>query len=149
MQCIDLPQDRETWNAVAKTTKNLWFPLNAPKFLTNWGTTSFSRNTLFNVVSLLRANRRWAVASWHDAINAVQIIQTASIRLWLQWICSRVKNSFSKWELQQEQQILKFNFHHHHHLALQPIVSLGLPCYSPPLVSILSFPSPSFNPHLS
>jgi hypothetical protein len=30
--------------------------------------------------------------------------------------------------------------HHHHHLALQPYVSLGLLCYSPPLVSILSFP---------
>jgi hypothetical protein len=39
--------------------------------------------------------------------------------------------------------------HHHHHLALQPYVSLGLFRYSPPLVSILSFPSPSFNPHLS
>jgi hypothetical protein len=33
--------------------------------------------------------------------------------------------------------------HHHHHLALQPYVSLGLLCYSPPLLSILSFPSPS------
>jgi hypothetical protein len=33
--------------------------------------------------------------------------------------------------------------HHHHHLVLQPYVSLGLLCYSPPLVSILSFPSPS------
>ena len=38
---------------------------------------------------------------------------------------------------------------HHHHLALQPFVSLGLLRYSPPLVCILSFPSPSFNPHLS
>ena len=37
----------------------------------------------------------------------------------------------------------------HHHLALQPYVSLGLLCYSPPLVSLLSFPSSSFNPHLS
>jgi hypothetical protein len=38
----------------------------------------------------------------------------------------------------------------HHHLALQPYVSLGLLCYSPPQVSILSFPpSPSFNPRLS
>jgi hypothetical protein len=36
-----------------------------------------------------------------------------------------------------------------YYLALQPFVSLGLLCYSPPLVSILSFPSPSFNPHLS
>jgi hypothetical protein len=36
----------------------------------------------------------------------------------------------------------------HHHLALQPYVSLGLLCYSPPLISILSFPSPSFNSHL-
>jgi hypothetical protein len=43
-----------------------------------------------------------------------------------------------------------YHYHdHHHHLALQPYVSLGLLCYSPPLVSILSFPSPSFNPHLS
>jgi hypothetical protein len=31
-------------------------------------------------------------------------------------------------------------------LALQPYVSLGLLCYSSPPVSILSFPSPSFNP---
>ena len=37
--------------------------------------------------------------------------------------------------------------HHHHHLALQPYVSLALLCYSPPLVPILSFPSPSpFSP---
>jgi hypothetical protein len=40
-------------------------------------------------------------------------------------------------------------YHHHHLLALQPYVSLVLLCYSPPLVSILSSPSPSFNPHLS
>jgi hypothetical protein len=32
--------------------------------------------------------------------------------------------------------------YYHHHLALQPYVSLGLLCYSPPLVSIVSFPSP-------
>jgi hypothetical protein len=32
--------------------------------------------------------------------------------------------------------------HHHHHLVLQPYVSLGLLCYSPPLVPILSFSSP-------
>ena len=38
---------------------------------------------------------------------------------------------------------------HHHHLALQPYVSLGLLCYLPPLVLILSFSSPSFSPHLS
>ena len=42
-----------------------------------------------------------------------------------------------------------YNNHHHHHLALQPYLSLGLLCYSPPLVSIVSFPSPFFNPHLS
>ena len=41
--------------------------------------------------------------------------------------------------------ISHFAPYHHHHLALQPFVSLGLLCYSPPLVSILSFPSPSFN----
>jgi hypothetical protein len=35
------------------------------------------------------------------------------------------------------------------HLALQLYASLGLLFYSPPLVSLLSFPSPSFNPHLS
>ena len=33
---------------------------------------------------------------------------------------------------------------HHHYLALQPYASLGLLCDSPPLVSILSFPSPSY-----
>ena len=38
--------------------------------------------------------------------------------------------------------------HHHHHLALQPYMSLGLLCYLPPLVPILSFSSPFFNPHL-
>ena len=38
--------------------------------------------------------------------------------------------------------------HHHNHLALLPYMSLGLLCYSPPQVSILSFPSPSFKPHL-
>ena len=44
---------------------------------------------------------------------------------------------------------LRVPYHHHHHLALQPYVSCGLLCYSLPQVSILSFPSPSFNPHLS
>jgi hypothetical protein len=38
-----------------------------------------------------------------------------------------------------------FKYYQHHHLALQPYVGLGLLCYSPPQVSILSFPSPSFN----
>jgi hypothetical protein len=28
--------------------------------------------------------------------------------------------------------------HHHHHLALQPYVSLGLLCYSPPLVNVVT-----------
>ena len=37
--------------------------------------------------------------------------------------------------------------HYHHHLALQPFMNLGLLCYSPPQVSILGSPSPSFNAH--
>jgi hypothetical protein len=42
--------------------------------------------------------------------------------------------------------ILRKVIHHHHHVVLEPYMSLGLLCYSPPLVSILSFPSSSFNP---
>ena len=58
------------------------------------------------------------------------------------------------WWWQKHTHLHTITFHttetvHHHHLALQPYVSLGLLCYSPPLVPILSFPSPSFNPHLS
>jgi hypothetical protein len=69
-----------------------------------------------------------------------------------EWCIPASERDVSVDKMEIEQFIPKNNFHyqhHHHHLVLQPYVSLGLLCYSPPLVSILSFPSSSFNPHLS
>jgi hypothetical protein len=84
--------------------------------------------------------------AWLPCCVSLHFIPDAGRRLKTSYVhCVVIYNS-----LQNEyESIGTTNHHHHHHLALQPFVTLGLLCYSPPLVSILSFPSPSFNPHLS
>jgi len=36
----------EKWRAIVNTVKNLWFPLNAEKFLTSSETVNFSRHSV-------------------------------------------------------------------------------------------------------
>ena len=43
---IDLAQDRDKWQAVVNTVKNLQVTSNAGNFLTSRGTVSFSRRTV-------------------------------------------------------------------------------------------------------
>ena len=48
---IELAQDNDKWYALVNTVINCWVPYNLVNFLTNWGTSSFSRMSLLHAVS--------------------------------------------------------------------------------------------------
>jgi hypothetical protein len=53
MNCIILSQYSDNWQALVDVVMNLWVPYNVGNFLTNLGTTSFLRMTLFYGVKIV------------------------------------------------------------------------------------------------
>jgi CRISPR/Cas system-associated protein Cas7 (RAMP superfamily) len=51
MDCIELAQDRDRWQALVKAVMNLWIPYNVGNFFTSCKPVSFLRRTLFHGVS--------------------------------------------------------------------------------------------------